>query len=279
MSVNPASTQEPSRKKITAGGLQAMKARGERIVALTAYDYWMARVLDEAGVPLVLVGDSLGMVMLGYPSTLPVTMDEMIHHTKAVVRGVTWGLVVGDMPFMSYQISSAQAVGHASRFVKEAGAHAVKLEGGADVLPQVQAIVKAGIPVLGHLGLTPQSILTLGGYKVQGREPQVAKQLLADAKALERAGAFGIVLECVPAALAKKVTSSLKIPTIGIGAGKYCDGQILVTHDLLGLTTWFQQPKFTKRYARLPDAIVEAIQRYTQEVRQGAFPADEHSYL
>ncbi len=265
-------------QKITVEIVKVMKKEGRRIVSLTAYDYWTGRLLDESGVHVILVGDSLGMVMLGYSNTLPVTMKDMLHHTRAVSRGVSRALVVGDMPFMSYQVSVTQAVEQAGRFIKVGRAEAVKLEGGADVAPHIRAMVKAGIPVMGHLGLTPQSILTLGGYRVQGREPAVAKKMMADAKALQNAGAFSLVLECVPAWLGRKITTSLNIPTIGIGAGKYCDGQILVTHDLLGLTTWFKQPKFTKRYAHLPMLIKQAVGNYAREVQEGAFPGKEHSY-
>lgn len=271
------SSLSPS-KKLTVSDLRSMKGRREKIVSLTAYDYWTARLLDEGGVPLLLVGDSLGMVMLGYPNTLPVTMDEMIHHTKAVVRGVKRAVVVGDMPFMSYQASVGRAVAEAGRFVKEGGADAVKLEGGEPVFKQVRAIVQSGVPVMGHLGLTPQSILTLGGYRVQGRESAVASRMKKEALGLQEAGAFSLVLECVPAALAQEITASLEIPTIGIGAGRYCDGQILVTHDLLGLTTWFKQPKFTKRYVDLPKIIHQAVAEFAKDIRQSKFPGDKHSY-
>jgi 3-methyl-2-oxobutanoate hydroxymethyltransferase len=245
---------------------------------LTAYDYHSARILDEAGIPVLLVGDSLGMVMLGYPTTLPVTVDDMLHHAKAVSRGARQALLVGDMPFMSYQASVDQAVANAGRFLQEAGMHAVKLEGGG---PQVVAITRRlteiGIPVMGHLGLTPQSVHGMGGFKVQGRTQAQAARILQGAKELEQAGAFSIVLEGMPSDLATKVTQALRIPTIGIGAGPGTDGQVLVFHDMLGLTTG-KAPKFVKRYANLADEISQAAARYIDEVGNGTFPGPEHEY-
>ena len=237
----------------------------------------MARLVDSAGIDAVLVGDSAGMVVLGYDSTISVTMDEMIHHSSAVRRGIKRAFLIGDMPFMSYQASDEDAVRNAGRFVKEAGCEAVKVEGGREVCPRVKAIVDAGIPVLGHIGLTPQSVNKLGGYRVQGRRPAAAKKLIDDAIRLEKAGCFAIVLECVPGKLAKRITGKLGIPTIGIGAGKHCDGQVLVTNDLLGLFPKFI-PRFVKQYANLYPAIEEAIKNYQKEVDSGEFPTTEHSF-
>ena len=227
---------------------------------------------------IILVRDALGMVFLGYENTLPVTMEDMLRHTAAVVRGSKRALVVGDMPFMSYQISPEQALENAGRFIKEAGAHAVKLEGGEEVLDAIKKIVDAGIPVMGHIGLTPQSIHRIGGYRVQGKDEEQAVKLKRDAKLLEEAGCFSLVLEAVPAQLAKEITESLSIPTIGIGAGPHCDGQVLVYHDVLGIFQEFK-PKFVKRYDNLRDRIVSAVRKYAQEVRERAFPDEEHSYL
>jgi 3-methyl-2-oxobutanoate hydroxymethyltransferase len=257
--------------------IQEMKQRGEKITMLTAYDYPTARVIDEVGIPMILVGDSLGMVVLGYESTIPVTIEEMLHHTKAVVRGTKQALVVGDMPFMTYHISISDAQRNAARFIQEGGAQAVKLEGGVTIAEKVTAIVSCGIPVMGHLGLTPQSIHQLGGYKVQGKTETAARQLLEDAKALEQAGAFAIVLETVPTPLAALITQRISIPTIGICAGKGCDGQVQVVRDILGLFTDFV-PKHTKQYARLADTIRVAITEYDREVRAGSFPAEEQSF-
>jgi 3-methyl-2-oxobutanoate hydroxymethyltransferase len=258
--------------------VQRFKEEHRRFAMLTAYDYHSARILDEAGIPVLLVGDSLGMVMLGYPTTLPVTVDDMLHHAKAVSRGARQALLVGDMPFMSYQASVDQAVANAGRFLQEAGMHAVKLEGGG---PQVVAITRRlteiGIPVMGHLGLTPQSVHGMGGFKVQGRTEAQAARILQGAKELEQAGAFSIVLEGMPSGLATKVTQSLRIPTIGIGAGPGTDGQVLVFHDMLGLTTG-KAPKFVKRYANLADEISQAAARYIDEVGNGTFPGPEHEY-
>lgn len=260
----------------TAPKIKALKGR-EKIVSLTAYDYAMARLVDAAGIHLVLVGDSLGMTMLGYENTLPVTMDDMVHHTAAVARGVKTALVVGDMPFLSYHASAEQAILNAGRFIQEGGANAVKIEGGAFREPLIHALVQNGIPVLGHIGLTPQSIEVMGGYKVQGRNHAGAQQLLEDARAVEEAGAFALVLEAMPSDLAAEITAAAKIPTIGIGAGPACDGQVLVLHDVLGLYGDFK-PKFVKRYADLGAQIVEILKQYKQEVESGAFPAPEQSY-
>jgi 3-methyl-2-oxobutanoate hydroxymethyltransferase len=270
-------SKQTSTSRITTAVIRGMKSKKERICMLTAYDYPTALIVDEAGIDIVLVGDSLGMVMLGYDSTLPVTMDEMIHHTKAVSRAVKQAMVVGDMPFMSYQISAEDALHNASRFLKEAGAQGVKLEGGREVAEITKRMTSAGIPVMGHLGLTPQSVHQFGGYKVQGKEEQAAKRIVEDAKILEEAGAFSIVLECVPAALAKMVTQSLTIPTIGIGAGVDCDGQVLVLHDMVGLFEKFI-PKFVKTYAHLNVQMKEAVNQYIDEVRRGTFPEKKHSF-
>ncbi|GEA18039.1 MAG: 3-methyl-2-oxobutanoate hydroxymethyltransferase [Moorella sp. (in: firmicutes)] len=266
-----------ARTKITLPQLQAMKERGEKITMVTAYDYPSALLADQAGMDMLLVGDSLGMVVLGYQSTVPVTMDEMVHHTRAVMRANPAALVVADLPFLSYQASVTDAVYNAGRLVKEGGADAVKLEGGRAMVPMVRAIVDAGIPVMGHLGLTPQSVVQLGGYRVQGREKDAADRIAADAEALVEAGVFSLVLECVPADLARRITAELPVPTIGIGAGPDCDGQVLVYHDLLGLFDRFQ-PKFVKRYVNLGEAIVKALADYREEVRQGKFPGEEHSF-
>jgi len=254
-----------------------MKARGEKITMLTAYDYAMARLVDESGMPLVLVGDSLGMVALGYESTIPVTMDEMIHHTRAVVRGTKQALVVGDMPFMSYHVSTEEALRNAARFIQEGGAQAIKLEGGHTVADKVKRMVECGIPVMGHIGLTPQSIHQLGGFKAQGKTPEAAQRLLQDAFALEAAGAFAIVLESVPYALARIITKKLAVPTIGIGAGPHCDGQVQVISDLLGLYTEFV-PRHAKQYAKLSQAVKDAVSQYLKEVKEGSFPTFENSY-
>ena len=262
---------------ITVRDIRAFKERGERFAMLTAYDALSARLLDEAGIPLLLVGDTLGMVMLGHDSTLPVTMDEMLHHTRAVKRGVTNAFVVGDMPFMSYQGSLDEGINNAGRFLKEAGANSVKLEGGGRVLPLVERLAESGIPVMGHLGLTPQSVHQLSGYRVQGRGDEQAEEMLRDAKSLESAGAFALVLEAVPASLAKEITTTLSIPTIGIGAGPHCDGQVLVYHDMLGITSG-KLPKFVKRYANLGDEIRSAAQTFAAEVAEGTYPSPEHSY-
>jgi len=263
--------------RVTIGEIREMKQRGEKIPMLTAYDYATAKLVDEAGVPLILVGDSLGMVILGYESTIPVTMDEMIHHTKAVVRGTKHALVIGDMPFMTYHLSVEDALRNAARFIQEGGAQAVKLEGGEVVAEKVSRLVACGIPVQGHIGLTPQSVHQLGGYKVVGKTPEVAVRLLNDAKALEEAGAFSIVLECIPAPLSKLITERVAVPTIGIGAGKHCDGQVQVVSDILGLFTDFV-PKHAKQYAKLNQAITTAVTDYIADVKAGAFPTPKQSY-
>jgi 3-methyl-2-oxobutanoate hydroxymethyltransferase len=265
------------RAKVTAPAVVALKRKGEPITVVTAYDFPTARLADQAGVEILLVGDSVGTVVLGYESTLPVTMDDMLHHTRAVTRAKPSALVVGDMPFMSYQASDEQAVLNAGRFVQEGGADAIKLEGGARVAGAVRRIVDAGIPVMGHLGLTPQSVLAFGGYKVQARGEADQERLIADAKALEAAGCFSLVLEGIPARLGAVVTRELQIPTIGIGAGVNCDGQVLVTHDLLGLF-FGHRPKFVRRYAELGDAMRDAFARYVADVKAKRFPGDAESY-
>lgn len=257
--------------KIRTSTLSAMKRRSEKIAALTAYDYPSGRAVDAAGVDVALVGDSLGMVVLGYDSTLPVTLEDMIHHTRAARRGVKNALLVADLPFMSYQVSPRQALESAGRLVKEGGAEAVKLEGGLEMAETVRVLRRAGIAVMGHLGLTPQSVHALGGYKKQGTTPAEAKALLAGAKALEKAGAFAVVLEVIPGALAGKVTKALKIPTIGIGSGPRCDGQVLVTHDALGMTP-DRVPGHAKVYTRLYDQACKAAANYVSDVKRGRFP-------
>ncbi|MFI7700758.1 3-methyl-2-oxobutanoate hydroxymethyltransferase [Nonomuraea sp. NPDC049480] len=264
-----------SGRRVTVRDLTAAKERGERWPMVTAYDAMTARVFDSAGIPVLLVGDSAAMVVYGYDSTLPVTVDDLLPLTAAVVRGSSRALVVADLPFGSYQSSPQQALESAARFMKEAGAHAVKLEGGRRVLPQVEALVSAGVPVMAHLGLTPQSVNVLGGYRVQGRG-QSGDELMADAKDLERAGAFSVVLECVPAELAQRVTTSLAIPTIGIGAGAATDAQVLVWQDLMGLTP--HPAKFVKRYADLAAEMDHAVRAFAHDVATGAFPAPEHTY-
>jgi 3-methyl-2-oxobutanoate hydroxymethyltransferase len=249
----------------------------ERIVMVTSYDSTMTRIIDASEVDIILVGDSAGMVMAGGETTLGITMDQMIYHTSCVTRVKPRALVVGDMPFLSYQASVTDAVYNAGRFLKEAGAHAVKLEGGKRIIEQVKAIVRADIPVMGHLGLTPQSVNAFGGYKIQGRGDEAAKLLKENALALQDAGVFSMVLECVPASVAKEVTEALDVPTIGIGAGLHCDGQVLVIQDLLGMSKEFK-PKFVKRYAMLFDTIKEAVDAYAGEVREGTFPDEEHSF-
>ncbi len=264
--------------KVTINELWKKKADGQKITMLTAYDYPFAKIVDEAGVDIILVGDSLGMVVQGLDNTLPVTMDEMIYHTKMVSRAAERAMVVGDMPFMSYQCSVEEAVRNGGRFLKEAGAEAVKMEGGREVVEKVEAMVKADIPVMAHIGLTPQAIHRMGGFKVQGRTEEAQKRLIEDAKMLQDAGAFSIVLEAIPMSLAKKITEELSIPTIGIGAGPHCDGQVLVIHDLLGLFERFI-PKFVKRYANLKEEALGAIKSFIKEVEKGEFPKEEHSFL
>ena len=263
--------------RVTITQIKEMKQKGEKIAMLTAYDYSTAKLIDEAGIPLILVGDSLGMVVLGYGSTIPVTMDEMIHHTKAVVRGSAKALVIGDMPFMTYQVSFEDALRNAARFMQEGGTQAVKLEGGEIMAETVKRIVSCGIPVMGHIGLTPQSINQLGGFKVVGKTPEAAARMLNDAIALDEAGAFAIVLECVPEPLSKLITETISVPTIGIGAGKYCDGQVQVISDLLGLYTDFV-PKHAKQYVKLSDSIKKATADYISEVQAGTFPTPKQSY-
>ena len=267
-----------NKKAITTSTIKAMKQQGEPITMVTAYDVAMARNVNEAGVEMILVGDSVGNVMLGYGSTVPVTMEEMLHHTKAVMRACGPALVVADMPFMSYQASIADGLYNAARFLKETGCTAVKLEGGSEICELVQKMVAAGIPVVGHIGLTPQSVNQMGGFKVQGKDVAAAQKLLDDAKALEAAGAFAVVLECVPAAVAAKVTAELKTAaTSGIGAGNSCDGQVLVCNDLLGFSDGFC-PKFAKKYSDLHGSIVSAVQQYIREVKERSFPALEHTF-
>lgn len=263
--------------KKTVASFKEAKQKGQRLTMLTAYDYSMAKLIDEAGIDGILVGDSLGMVALGYENTLSVTVDDMVHHIKAVARGAKNALIVGDMPFLSYHISIEESIKNAGRLIQEGGCHAVKLEGGIEVLDKVKAIIKAQIPVMGHIGLTPQSVNMLGGFKVQGKTKESIKKLIDDAKYLEDAGVFAIVLEAVPDEVAKLITESISIPTIGIGAGKYCDGQILVVNDMLGLFSDFT-PKFVKRYRNLGDEIKVAIKEYIEEVRRGDFPEDSHSF-
>ncbi len=262
--------------KWTADKIQALKGQA-KVVCLTAYDSCTARYVDEAGVHLILVGDSLAQTMLGYATTLPVTMEDMVRHTAAVVRGTQQAMVVADMPFMSYQASVEQALTNAGRFIKEAGADGVKLEGGAFRAETIRALVQNGIPVLGHIGLTPQSLKAMGGYKVQGRTDEGARNLLADAQALQEAGVFAIVLECLPRALGAELTQAVHVPTIGIGAGPGCDGQILVSHDVLGLSAG-SGPRFVKRYAELGDGMKQAFKAYKADVDAGRFPGDEHCY-
>ena len=263
--------------KISINTIKEMKQKGEKFAMLTAYDYTTAKIVDATGVPLILVGDSLGMVVLGYESTIAVTMDEMLHHTKAVARGVKSAIVIGDMPFMSYHISKQEALRNAARFIQEGGAKAVKLEGGVSVAEKVEKIVSCGIPVMGHIGLTPQSIHQLGGHKIQGKSSAAARSLLKDAKALEKAGAFAVVLETIPAALAALITRSISIPTIGIGAGAGCDGQVQVISDILGQFTDFV-PKHAKQYAKLADIMPKAITDYQTEVKNGSFPTEAQSF-
>jgi 3-methyl-2-oxobutanoate hydroxymethyltransferase len=262
--------------RVSINAIKEMKTKKEKIVMLTAYDYSTAKLVDKAGIPLILVGDSLGMVMLGYDSTIPVTMEEMIHHTKAVVRGSKQALVIGDMPFMTYHTTTADALRNAARFMQEGGAQAVKLEGGVTVAETVKRIVECGIPVMGHIGLTPQSVHQLGGHRVQGKTPEAAERLLQDARALEQAGAFAVVLELVPAPLSKLITQKIGIPTIGIGAGADCDGQVQVISDLLGMFSDFV-PKHAKQYAKLAGEINTALADYINEVKAGKFPTVEHS--
>lgn len=275
-SQSPNTVPSEDRKKVTIHLIEAMKTRHEVISMLTAYDYPTALVMDQVGLDIILVGDSLGMVVLGYDSTLPVTMDEMIHHCKAVARGAKYALLVGDMPFLSYQISISEAVRNAGRFLQEGGMNAVKLEGGSEWVETIRAIINAGIPVMGHLGLTPQSVFKLGGYRPQGRDAEAAYKLLEDALILQEAGCFSLVLESIPGRLAQLVSQRLNIPTLGIGAGAGCDGQVLVTHDLLGIFERFT-PRFVKRYANLAGTMREAFSEFKTEVKANTFPGEEHT--
>ncbi len=261
---------------VTTADFLEKKKRGEKITVLTAYDYLTAKIVDSAGVDAILVGDSLGMVALGYKNTIPVTLEEMIHHTKAVVRGRKNAMVIFDMPFLSYQTGIRDAVLNAGKALKETGCDAVKIEGGVEQAETIKALVDAGIPVMGHIGLQPQSVNVYGGYKLRGKGKEREK-VIADAKAVEEAGAFAVVLEKIPAELAREITEMLKIPTIGIGAGKYCDGQVLVFHDMVGLFEDFK-PRFVKRYAELGKLAREAVEAFIREVREGKFPGEEHSY-
>jgi 3-methyl-2-oxobutanoate hydroxymethyltransferase len=263
--------------RTTIHKVREMKHKGEKIVMLTAYDYSTAKIVDEAGIPLILVGDSLGVVMLGYESTIPVTIEEMLHHAKAVVRGTKNAMVIGDMPFMTYHLSTEQALQNAARFIQEAGCQAVKLEGGVNVAEKVRRIVDCGIPVMGHIGLTPQSIHQLGGFKIQGKTAAAAQKLLADARSLEEAGVFAMVMETVPTALASRITQKISIPTIGIGAGIGCDGQVQVINDLLGSFSDFI-PKHAKQYAKLTEVIAHAVKEYSNEVKTGKFPTEANSF-
>ncbi len=263
--------------RVTVNKIKEMKPKGEKIVMLTAYDYVTAKIIDAAGVHLILVGDTLGMVVLGYKTTIPVTIEEMLHHTKAVVRGTENALVVGDMPFMTYQVSTEEAIRNAGRFLQETGCQAVKLEGGVTMADKVKRIVECGIPVMGHIGLTPQSINQFGGHKIQGKTVEAARKLLDDARALEQAGAFALVIETVPAPLAALITKEISIPTIGIGAGAGCDGQVQVINDILGSYTGYI-PKHAKQYVKLIDIISDAVSQYRDEVAAGKFPTDANSF-
>ena len=257
--------------------LAEMKRAGEKIPMVTAYDYTAARIADAAGIPIILVGDSLGMVVLGYDSTVPVTMDDMVRHGRMVSRGASQALVVVDLPFMSYQVDAAEALRNAGRLMQEGGAHTVKMEGGVSIASTVRRVVDAGVPVMGHIGLTPQSVNALGGYRVQGRTKATARRVLEDALALQEAGAYSVVLECVPAPLARAITERLTIPTIGIGAGPHCDGQVQVFHDMLGLFPDFV-PKHARQYAELGSDMTRAFERYAEDVRRGAFPSEAESF-
>lgn len=264
-------------KRVTTAALMRMKQEGKRITMLTAYDYPLAKLVDRAGIDVILVGDSLGNVMLGYESTVPVTLDDMVHHSRAVSRAAKRAMVVGDLPFMTYHLSIRDALAGAGRLMQQGRVHAVKLEGGREVTTAIMALVRAGVPVMGHVGLTPQSVYRLGGFRVQGRDAAAAAKLIDDARAVQEAGAFTVVLECVPAVLAEMVTEKLDIPTIGIGAGPHCDGQVLVLHDMLGLGGGFS-PKFVKRYADLTGEITRALESYRDEVVAGTFPGPEHGF-
>jgi len=265
------------RAKVTIAELKEKKNRGEKITMLTAYDFYTAAMIDQAGVDTILVGDSLGMVVLGYDSTVPVTMEEMLHHCKAVRRGTKTAFLIGDLPFMSYHVSREEAIHNSGRLIKEAGCDGVKLEGGLEMAPIVKSIVDIGIPVCAHIGLTPQTATKLSGFKVQGKDAEGARQLIATAKAMDEAGSFLLVMECVPDAVAAEITKSVSMPTIGIGAGLDCDGQVLVTNDVLGLFEKFV-PKFVKQYCKLAPQIKEALTLYVQEVKESRFPGPEHSF-
>ncbi len=267
--------KQKSTERVTTRTIREMKKAKEKIVMLTAYDFATATVLDESCIDIILVGDSLAMVVLGYETTLPVTMDEMIHHTKAVSRAAHRAMVIGDMPFLSYQVSPDEAVYNAGRFLQEGGAQGVKIEGGREMAEVARRIASAGIPVMAHIGLTPQSVHQFGGFRRQGKDKESARRILEDARALEEAGAFSLVLECVPATLAKRITQSLAIPTIGIGAGPHCDGQVLVINDMLGIFERFT-PKFVKKYANVNMIIKKAVKLYSHEVKAGVFPGEEH---
>jgi 3-methyl-2-oxobutanoate hydroxymethyltransferase len=264
-------------KRVTINDIRAMKQNGEKIAMLTAYDYPTAKIIDRCNIPIILVGDSVGNVVLGYETTLPVTMDDMIHHCKAVVRGAEHAMIVGDMPFMTYHVSVEDAMRNAARFIQEAGVQAVKLEGGVTVADKVKRLVDCGIPVMGHIGMTPQSVNQFGGHLVQGKKLDVAERLVDDAKALEQAGAFCMVLECVPKRLAALITENVGIPTIGIGAGPDCDGQVLVINNVLGLTDF--TPKLAKQYVNVNEIITQAVTAYRDEVKGGQFPTKENSFI
>ena len=263
--------------RVTTATIRNKKAKQEKISMLTSYDYSTAGLVDQAGLDMILVGDSLGNVVLGYENTLAVTMDDMVHHTRAVVRGTKNAMVVADMPFLSYHVSTKEAVRNAGRFIQEGGAQAVKLEGGVERVEAVKAILDAQIPVMGHIGLTPQSVNQFGGFKVQGKDLETARKLLRDAQALDKAGVFSIVLECVPSALAKKITEEVSVPTIGIGAGPDCDGQVLVINDMLGMYSG-HVPKFVKKYANVAEIITNAFKEYVEDVKGEKFPEDKHVY-
>jgi len=265
------------RRKVTIPDIRKKKLEGKKITMLTAYDYPSGRLIDEAGMDMILVGDSLAMTVLGYESTIPVTMDEMVHHSKAARRGIKYALLVGDMPFMTYNIGEKETIRNAGRFIKEGGCGAVKIEGGAEMADTVKALVRSGIPVLGHIGLTPQTATQLGGFRVQGKDAKSARLLIDSAVALEKAGCFALVLECVPDKLAELITSKLEIPTIGIGAGPHCDGQVLVTNDMIGMYDRFT-PKFVKKYADLWPQLANAFSRYREDVESGKFPSKEHCF-
>lgn len=275
--MNSTESQSGRPPKVTTQTVVEMKRRNRKITMLTAYDYTMARIIDAAGIDVILVGDSASNVMAGHETTVPITLDHMIYHTSCVVRGVKRALVIADLPFMSYQVTPKEALISAGRMMKEAGAHGVKLEGGRTIVPTIKKIVDAGIPVMGHLGLTPQSIYKFGTYKVRATEQTEAEELIHDAQELEKAGCFALVLEKIPASLAEKVTEKLSIPTIGIGAGRSCDGQVLVTHDMLGLNKDFN-PRFLRRYADLHTAMTDAVEQFIKDIRSGDFPGENEQY-